>query len=41
MPLKLPGTTVAGVAAAFGYRGSLEVVNQIAPADRRTGTASS
>jgi hypothetical protein len=41
MPLMLAGTTVGGVAAAFGYRGSLEVVNQIAPADRRAGTVSS
>jgi hypothetical protein len=41
MPLMLVGTTAGGVAAALGYRGSLEVVNQIAPADRRAGTVSS
>ena len=41
MPLMLVGTTVSGVAAAFGYRGSLEVVNQIAPPDHRAGTVSS
>jgi MFS family permease len=41
MSLMLVGTTVGGVAAALGYRGSLEVVNQIAPADRRAGTVSS
>ncbi|MDX8479492.1 MFS transporter [Mesorhizobium sp. VK24D] len=29
------GTALCGVAAAFGYRGGLQVVNHIAPADRR------
>jgi len=38
MPLLLFGTALSGVAAALGYRGSLQVVNEIAPADRR-GTA--
>ena len=41
MPILLAGTAVSGVAAALGYRGSLQVVNQIAPADRRAETVSS
>ena len=41
MPVLLVGTAVSGVAAAFGYRGSLQVVNQIAPPDRRAETVSS
>jgi MFS family permease len=41
MPLLLIGTAVGGVAAAFGYRGGLEVVNQIAPQDRRAELVSS
>jgi MFS family permease len=35
MPLLLLGTAVSGTAAALGYRGSLQVVNEIAPGDRR------
>src|SRR5207248_10990546 len=35
MPLLLAATTLAGVASALGYRGSLQVVNAIAPDDRR------
>jgi predicted MFS family arabinose efflux permease len=35
MPLLLAGTALGGVAAALGYRGSLQVVNEIAPGDRR------
>jgi hypothetical protein len=35
MPLLLGGTALGGVAIALGYRGSLEVVNDIAPHDRR------
>jgi len=34
------GTTLSGVSAAFGYRGSLQVVNTIAPADRRAEVVS-
>jgi MFS family permease len=41
MPILLVGTAVSGVAAALGYRGSLQVVNQIAPPDRRAETVSS
>jgi MFS family permease len=41
LPLLLIGTTLAGVAAALGYRGSLQVVNQIAPTDRRAEVISS
>ena len=37
----LAGTAIGGVASALGYRGSLQVVNQIAPADRRAETVSS
>ncbi len=37
----LVGTAVSGVAAALGYRSSLQVVNQIAPADRRAEVTSS
>lgn len=35
LPLLAGATAVAGVAAALGYRGSLELVNRIAPDDRR------
>ena len=35
LPLVVVATALGGVALAFGYRGSLEVVNQIAPDDRR------
>jgi hypothetical protein len=34
-------TALCGVAAALGYRGSLQVVNQIAPRDRRAEVVSS
>jgi len=40
LPLLLLGTTLSGVAGALGYRGSLQVVNQIAPAEQRAGVAS-
>ena len=33
--LLLVGTVVAGAAMAFGYRGSLQIVDEIAPDDRR------
>ena len=39
--LLLLGTSVAGLAAALGYRGSLQVINQIAPAERRAEVVSS
>lgn len=35
MVLMIAATAVCGAAAALGYRGGLQVVNQIAPADRR------
>ena len=41
MPLLLIGTALAGVTMALGYRGSLQVVNEIAPDDRRAEFASS
>jgi len=37
----LCGTAVSGIAAALGYRGSLQVVNQIAPAEKRAAVVSS
>jgi MFS family permease len=40
LPLLLVGTTLSGVSGALGYRGSLQVVNQIAPAEQRAGVAS-
>jgi MFS family permease len=41
MALLLVATALAGVAMAFGYRGSLQVVNEIAPDDRRAEVISS
>ncbi len=41
MPILLVGTALAGVAIALGYRGSLQVVNEIAPADQRSEVVSS
>ncbi len=35
------GTLLSGIAGALGYRGSLQVVNRIAPADRRSEVVSS
>jgi len=35
LPILLLGTALSGTAAALGYRGSLQVVNEIAPNDRR------
>ena len=40
MPLMLGGAAVTGVAAALGYRGSLQVVNRIAPPARRAEAVS-
>jgi MFS family permease len=41
MPVLLIATAFAGVAMGLGYRGSLEVVNQIAPDERRAEVVSS
>lgn len=41
MPLLLTATAVGGISGALGYRGSLAVVNDIAPADRRSEVVSS
>jgi MFS family permease len=40
LPILLTGTAISGTATALGYRGSLEVVNEIAPADRRAEVVS-
>jgi MFS family permease len=37
----LIGTALGGIASALGYRGSLQVINQIAPSDRRAEMVSS
>jgi MFS family permease len=41
MPLLIFAAALGGIAGGLGYRGSLEVVNRIAPADRRSETVSS
>ena len=41
LPLLLVAAALGGMAGGLGYRGSLEVVNRIAPADRRSETVSS
>lgn len=41
LPLLLVATCCAGIAGALGYRGSLQVVNDISPADRRGEVVSS
>jgi len=41
MPLMLLATAAGGLAGGLGYRGSLEVVNRIAPADQRSEVVSS
>jgi MFS family permease len=41
MAVLIVATAVCGVAAGLGYRGSLQVVNQIAPEDRRAEVVSS
>jgi MFS family permease len=41
MALLAVAAVVGGVASAFGYRGGLEVINSIAPADRRAEVVSS
>lgn len=40
MAVMIAGTALCGVAAAFGYRGGLQVVNQLAPAGRRAEVVS-
>lgn len=40
LSLLLVGTALSGISGALGYRGSLQVVNQIAPADQRAGVSS-
>ena len=41
MPLLLFAAPLGGVAGGLGYRGSLEVINRIAPADQRSEVVSS
>jgi hypothetical protein len=41
MAIMIVATAVCGISAGLGYRGSLQVVNQIAPADRRAEVTSS
>jgi MFS family permease len=40
LPLLIFAAALGGVAGGLGYRGSLEVINQIAPADRRSEVVS-
>ena len=40
MVIMIIATACCGVASALGYRGGLQVVNQIAPADRRAEVVS-
>jgi hypothetical protein len=40
MPLLLLGSALAGAALGLGYRGSLQVVNQLAPQDKRAAVVS-
>jgi len=41
LPLVLLSAAAGGIAGGLGYRGSLEVINRIAPADRRSEVVSS
>jgi MFS family permease len=41
LTIMIVATTACGIAAGLGYRGSLQVVNQIAPQDRRAEVVSS
>lgn len=41
MPVLAGASALGGIAAGLGYRGSLEVVNEIAPGDRRAEVVSS
>ena len=40
-PLLLAGTAFGGISSGFGYRGSLEVVNEISPDEKRSEVVSS
>ena len=40
MPLLIAGTALGGISAALAYRGSLEVVNEIAPDEKRSEVVS-
>jgi predicted MFS family arabinose efflux permease len=41
LPLLVAAAALGGIAGGLGYRGSLEVINRIAPADRRSEVVSS
>jgi len=41
MPVLLAGTTVTGISIAMGYRGNLQVINEIASGDKRAEVISS
>jgi predicted MFS family arabinose efflux permease len=41
LPILIADTALIGIAAGLGYRGSLQVINQIAPAERRAEVTSS
>jgi MFS family permease len=41
LPLLVAAAALGGIAGGLGYRGSLEVINRIAPADRRSEVISS
>jgi MFS family permease len=41
LPLLLASAALGGITGGLGYRGSLEVINRIAPADRRSEVVSS
>ena len=41
MPLLIFAAALGGIAGGLGYRGGLEVINKIAPADRRSEVVSS
>lgn len=41
LPILLAATALSGASAALGFRGSLQVVNEIAPGDRRAEVVSS
>jgi len=40
LSILLIGTAISGISAALGYRGSLQVVNELAPPDRRAALVS-
>ena len=41
LPILVAGTVVTGIASALGYRGSLQVINEIAPKEQRAEVISS